>query len=204
MGLGVSRTCGSGRISRRPKGEIFLVCWAASKSWRGLKSVRVESLGSPASLRAFSRIAGSSQGAASGRGVEVAGVEGVEAAGDLAGELDVGNLVGADGDEVRLVEQDVGGLEEGVAEEAVGGEVLFAELLLLILVGGDALEPAEGGEHAEEQEELGVGGDVGLLEDDAAAGVEAGGEEVEGDLDVVGLDVAGVGVVGGEGVVGRR
>ena len=91
-----------------------------------------------------------------GRGVEVAGVEGVEAAGDLAGELDVGDLVGADGDEVGLVEEDVGGLEERVAEEAVGGEVLFAELLLLVLVGGDALEPAERGEHAEEQEELGV------------------------------------------------
>ena len=79
-------------------------------------------------------------------------------------------------------------------------EVLLAELLLLVLVGGDALEPAERGEHAEEEEELGVGGDVGLLEDDAAAGVEAGGEEVERDLDVVLLDVAGVGVVGGEGV----
>ena len=47
-------------------------------------------------------------------------VEGVEAAGDLAGELDVGDLVLADGDEVGLVEEDVGGLEERVAEEAVG------------------------------------------------------------------------------------
>ena len=112
----------------------------------------------------------------------------------------MGYLVGADGNEVGLVEEDVGGLEKGVAEEAVGGEIFFAELLLLILVGGNAFEPAEGGEHAEEEEELGVGGDVRLLEDDAAAGVEAGGEEVEGDLDVVGLDVAGVGVVGGEGM----
>ena len=35
-------------------------------------------------------------------------VEGIEAAGDLAGELDVGDLILADGDEVRLVEEDVG------------------------------------------------------------------------------------------------
>ena len=96
-------------------------------------------------------------------------VEGVEAAGDLAGELDVGDLVLADGDEVGLVEQDVGGLEERVAEEAVGGEVLLAELLLLVLVGGDALEPAERGEHAEEGVQLGVLGDVGLDEDGASA-----------------------------------
>ncbi len=139
-------------------------------------------------------------GSGVGRGEEVAGVEGIEAASDLAGELDVSDLVGADGDKVGLVEEDVGGLEEWVAEEAVGGEILLAELLLLVFVGGDALEPAEGGEHAEEQEELGVGGDVRLLEDDAAAGVQACGEEVEGDLDVVGLNVTWVGVVGGESV----
>ncbi len=50
-------------------------------------------------------------------------VELVEAAGDFAGELDVGGLVLADGDEVGLVDEDVGRLEERVAEEAVGGEV---------------------------------------------------------------------------------
>ena len=38
---------------------------------------------------------------------------GVETAGDFAGELDVGDLVVADGNEVRLVEEDVGGLSTG-------------------------------------------------------------------------------------------
>ena len=51
----------------------------------------------------------------------------VEAAGDLAGDLDVSGLVLTDGDELGLVEEDVGRLEERVAEEAVGGEVFFAE-----------------------------------------------------------------------------
>ena len=139
-----------------------------------------------------------------GRGVgcedELAGVEAVEAAGDLTGELDVRDLVGADGDEVGLVEQDVGGLKERVAEEAVGAQVFVVQLLLLVLVGGHALEPAEGREHAEERVEAVVLLDVGLAEDDGAAGVEAGGEEVECDLEDVLLHAAGVGVVGGEGV----
>jgi len=127
-------------------------------------------------------------------------VELVEAAGDLTGELNVGDLIGANGDEVGLVEEDVGGLEEGVAEKAEGVEVLFAELLLLVLVGGDALEPGEGGEHGEEGEELGVLGDVRLDEEGGALGVEAGGEEVEGDVADVFAEAGGVGVVGGEGV----
>ena len=135
-----------------------MVCEAASKSWRGLKSVRVESLRLAGELAGLFEDGGHLPWGGFGRGEELAGVEGVEAAGDFAGELDVGDLVGADGDEVGLVEQDVGGLQQRVAEEAVGGEILFAELLLLVLVGGDALQPAERREHAEEQEELGVGG----------------------------------------------
>ena len=81
--------------------------------------------------------------------------------------LDVRDLILTDGDEVGLIEEDVGGLEERVAEEAVGGQVLLAELLLLVFVGGDAFEPAERGEHAEERVEFEVLGDVRLDEDGA-------------------------------------
>jgi hypothetical protein len=42
--------------------------------------------------------------------------------------------------------------------------------------------------------------DLRLLEDDATAGVESGGEEVERDVLQVLLQERGVGVVGGEGV----
>ncbi len=48
----------------------------------------------------------------------------VEAADDLPGQLEVGGLVLADGDDVGPVDDDVGRLEDGVAEEAVGVEVL--------------------------------------------------------------------------------
>ena len=43
-------------------------------------------------------------------------------------------------------------------------------------------------------------GDVGLDEDGATFGVEAGGEEVEGDIADVLAEGRGIGVVGGEGV----
>ena len=79
----------------------------------------------------------------------------VEAAGHLAGELDVGHLVGAHRHPVRLVHEDVGGLEQRVAEEAVGRR-LDAELLHHLLVGGHALEPAHRDDHREEQVQLRV------------------------------------------------
>ena len=67
-------------------------------------------------------------------------------------------------------------------------------------VGGDALEPAERRDHGEEEMEFGVFGDEGLQEDDGFRGIEAGGEEVDGDLDGVFGDGGGVGVIAGEGV----
>jgi len=191
---------GSGRISRRPKGEIFFGLGG------GLEELVVAEVGASGTLGFTGQLAGLFEDGGHlprsglGRGKEVAGVKRIEAAGDLAGELDVGHLIGADGHEVGLVEQDVGGLQERVAEEAVGGEVLLAQLLLLVLVAGDSLQPTERREHAEEGVEAVVLQDVRLLEDDAAARIEAGGEEVQRDLEDVFLDAAGVGVVGGEGV----
>ncbi len=51
-------------------------------------------------------------------------VELVEAAGDFAGEFDVGLLVLPDGHEIRLVEENVGGHQDRVAEESEVSEVL--------------------------------------------------------------------------------
>ena len=127
-------------------------------------------------------------------------VKSVEAAGDLAGELDVSDLILSNGNEVGLIEEDVGGLEERIAEEAVGVEVLLAELLLLVFVGGDALEPRQRREHAEEGVQLGVLRDVRLDEDGADLGVETGGEEVDRHVADVLAERGGIGVVGGEGV----
>ena len=82
----------------------------------------------------------------------------------------MGDLVFAYGDEEALagfgVHDDVGGLEGGIAEEAVGVEIFVLDVVELLFVGGDAFEPAEGGDHGEEEVEFGVFGDEGLQEDD--------------------------------------
>ena len=71
---------------------------------------------------------------------------GVESADNFAGKLDMGRLVFAHRDEQLLlwlaVHDDVGGLQERVAQETVGAEVAILEILDLLFVGWDALEPA--------------------------------------------------------------
>ncbi len=103
----------------------------------------------------------------------------IEAARDLARHLHVRHLVLAHRHEAPAIEQDVGALQQRVAEEAVGGEVLFLELLLLILVGRHALEPAERRDHRQQQMQLGVLGHVRLDEQRRDAGIEAGGQPVD-------------------------
>src|SRR5690242_15424609 len=89
------------------------------------------------------------------------------------------HLVLANGNKVRTIEQDVRRLQQRIAEEAVGIQVLFAQLLLLVLVGGNALQPAERGKHAKEKIQLGVLVHMRLHEDGALAWVKSGGEEIE-------------------------
>ena len=76
----------------------------------------------------------------------------VEAAGDLAGLLDVGQLVLADGHDVALAEEDVAGLVHRVAEEQPRERV--ARGLLLGLHRGVAHELGFGDERQEGEHEL--------------------------------------------------
>ncbi len=135
-----------------------------------------------------------------GRQVKLAGVQVVEAPGDLTGQLHMRHLIGTHRHEVRFIEQDVRRLQQRVAEEAVGVQVLLGQLRLLILEGGHALQPAERRKHAEQRRQPVVLQDVGLPKDDAAARVKAGGQEVQRDLEAVLAQLAGVGVVGGQRV----
>jgi hypothetical protein len=74
-----------------------------------------------------------------------------------------------------------------VAEESVVGQVPVRELLLLILVGRHALEPAHRRNHSKQQRELRVLGHAGLDEDGGARGVDARGKPVDEHLpDAVG------------------
>src|SRR5207247_2499831 len=112
----------------------------------------------------------------------------IEAARDLARELDVRRLVDPDRHAPRLVHEDVGRLQHRVAEEPVGGEVAVLELRALLLVGGVPLEPRHRGQHAEEQVELGVLLHRRLLEERRARRVETDGQPVEDHLDGVLLE----------------
>src|SRR5690606_35471725 len=111
-----------------------------------------------------------------GEGVAEAVVEPLP---EVAGELQVLLLVGADGDAVGLVEQDVGGLEDRVGEQADAGGAL-SEPGGLVLELGHPPGLAHAGEAGEDPGQLGVLADVGLHEHGGALRVEPRGEELGG------------------------
>ncbi len=124
----------------------------------------------------------------------------IEAARHFARDLHVRHLVLAHRHERRPVQQDVRGLQQRVAEEAVGGQVLFLELGLLVLVARHALEPAERRDHRQQQVQLGVLGHLRLHEQRGDAGVEARGEPVDEHLVDEFGELLGVFVARGQGV----
>ena len=101
---------------------------------------------------------------------------GVEALRDVAHELDVLALVLPHRNLVRAVGEHVRGLEHRVEEQPCGDQLPLRGGLVAELV--HAVEPAElGRQPPSSRRQLGVLGDVGLPEEDAAPGVEAGGEQ---------------------------
>ena len=125
-------------------------------------------------------------------------VAAVEGAHDLAGELEVGGLVLADRHERRLVDDDVGGLQDRVRQQPVVDVVGLG--LALLLVGRRALQPADRRHRGQQPGELGVLGAMALDEERAVLGIEAEGEQRRGHL--AGARAQDVGIVGGgQGVV---
>src|SRR5664279_1642154 len=109
-------------------------------------------------------------------------IELVEPPRNFARQLHVWHLIFTDGDEVRLVQQDVGRLQQWISEKAIGAEVLVPEVLALLLVAGHALQPSQRRDHAEQQVQLGVLQHVRLDEQRAALGIEPGRKVVDHDL----------------------
>lgn len=87
----------------------------------------------------------------------------------------MGDLVLAHRDQAGLVHEDVGALEEGIAQKAIGGQVALLQPLLLILETGYSLQPTQGGDHGEEQVEFRVLGHLGLDEEGRLVRVDARG-----------------------------
>ncbi len=127
-------------------------------------------------------------------------VEMVEPPGHLAGELHVGDLVDPHGNLVGFVHDDVRGLQEGVPQKTVGRKVAVGELLLLILVGGNALQPGKRGDHGQEQVQLGMFLDLRLDKQNALFRGEPHAQPVDDLIPDVLLNDPGVGVLRRQGV----
>ena len=98
---------------------------------------------------------------------------------EIPGELQVLPLVLAHRHLIGLVQQDVGGLQDRVGEQADAGLVLpsLADLSLNWII---RLGLAESGDAAEHPGQLGVLGHVGLHEHGAARGIEPAREQLGG------------------------
>ena len=99
----------------------------------------------------------------------------VELDGDVAGQLEMLLLVLADRHMGGEIGEDVGGHQVRIGEQADGG--VLAVLAGLLLELGHAVQPAHAGDAVEHPGELGMGGDLALVEDDMRLGVDAGGDE---------------------------
>ncbi len=109
----------------------------------------------------------------------------VEALGEAAGEFEVLELVFADRDVDGVVEEDVGGHEDGVVENA-DVDAVFAFAFVFVL--GHAVQLAHTSDTIKNPAEFGVGGDAGLtVEVDVWRELEAGGEVIFQGFDEVRL-----------------
>ena len=112
----------------------------------------------------------------------------IEALGEIAGELDVLELVFAEGDIGGVVEENVGGHQNRIVENAdVTGVATFG----LFFVLNHARSLAHGGDTIEEPAEFGVGGNARLAVDvDVVVQNEAGGEVIFQGAEGVGGEIA--------------
>ena len=124
----------------------------------------------------------------------------VEAPRDLTRDFNMRHLVLAHRHEVWLVEQDVGALQQRIPQEPVRGQVPVLQLLLLVLVRRDALQPPKGRDHRQQQVQFRMLGHPGLDENGRDGGVQAGGEPVDGHLPHKGLEPRRILVTRREGV----
>jgi hypothetical protein len=99
----------------------------------------------------------------------------VEAAGDVAHELEVLALVLPHRHLAGAVGEHVGGLEHGVEQQARGDQLALGGALVAELV--HAVELPDRGDARQQPVELGVLAHVALAEEHAAVGVQAGGQQ---------------------------
>ena len=102
----------------------------------------------------------------------------VEAPCDVAHQLQVLALVLTDWHLLGAVGEHIRGLQHRIHQQPGGDELALGDRLVAELV--HALQPPELGDAAQQPRQLGVLGDVALAEQDAALGIQAGGEQRRG------------------------
>ena len=98
-------------------------------------------------------------------------------------------LILADGHNVRVIEQNIRGLQDRI-DQQTGTDRLDALAFALVL--RHALEPADRGEAVEHPGQLGVLFHIGLAEDGAGLRVDAAGDVERGDFARLGAEVGGL------------
>ena len=68
----------------------------------------------------------------------------------------MGDLIDSHRDKIGFVDDDVCSLEDRIAQETVGLQILILDFLALFLIGGDPLKPGQRGDHGQEKVKLGV------------------------------------------------
>ena len=124
----------------------------------------------------------------------------IEATGDFTRQFDMRHLVFANRYMARVVDKDVGRLQQRVTEEAIGRQVLVRQLFLLVLIGGHTFEPAERGHHRQQQMQFGVLQHLRLLEDDRFFRIETGGQPIDNHVTTGLGDALWRIVIGGQGM----
>ena len=97
---------------------------------------------------------------------------------------------------VRPIEQDISRHQDRIAQKREGVEILVLDVFDLFLVGGIAVEPAQGGDHGKRPAELRMLRDVRLNEDGALLGIEPDRKPVQQGIVAIARGICGVGVIG--------
>ena len=125
----------------------------------------------------------------------------VEPPRNLPRDLHVRRLVDSYGHKVRLVHQNVGRLQHRIAENPNRRQVLLFQLLLLVLVSRNPLQPAQRRNHLQQRVQRKMRRHLALQKDRALLPVQSGRQKVQRNLAHVGLQRFCIGVVGGQRVV---
>ena len=105
-------------------------------------------------------------------------IEAVKAPSEFTGQFQVGELIVADRHGVGLIEQNVRGLQDGIAQKPVRREIASFNVLPFFFIGGIPFEPGNWGDHRQEYMQDGMSRHVGLDEHGGALRVNPDGEPI--------------------------